>query len=201
VPLDRLRDLFRLHQGPKTTTTFETPYLLPSVLWPAAGTQLSAAKLRQFYRAFLGERKIDTEGYVSTHQHRGQAHDDGWPFPSYVQAGGAGWLFSHAGNPFAGMFNLPLLTSLAGWESNAVTITAHDPNAGLQLALGSHASLTSPGDERRFIRHPIHRVSLERNLATRCQTLPRMDHRHRTRIPGSPADRIQSAARAACLWS
>ncbi len=144
VPLDRLRDLFRLHQGPKTTTTFETPYLLPSVLWPATGTQLSAAKLRQFYRAFLGERKIDTEGYVSTHQHRGQAHDDGWPFPSYVQAGGAGWLFSHAGDPFAGMFNLPLLTSLAGWESNAVTITAHDPNAGLQLALGNHASLTAP---------------------------------------------------------
>jgi hypothetical protein len=144
VAMDRLRDLFRLHQGPKTTGTFEIPYLLPSVLWPATGTQTRAAKLRRFYRALLAERKIDAEGYVSTHQHRGQAHDDGWPFPSYVQSGGAGWLFARAGDPYLEMYNLPVLTSLANWESNAVTITAHEPNVGLQLALGNQASLTTP---------------------------------------------------------
>jgi hypothetical protein len=142
--LDRLRDLFRLHQGPMTRGTFEKPYLLPSVLWPALGENESAEKTRKYYRDSLLKLKIDAEGYVTTEQHRGHAHDDGWPFPTWVQAGGVGWLFSHTGDPYAPMFKLPLFTSLAGWESTAITVTAHDPNAGLQLTLGNQATLTSP---------------------------------------------------------
>ena len=144
VAMGRLRDLFLLHQSPQSPGTFELPYIIPSVLWPAVGTNVSAAAMRQFYRTGLLERKIDAEGYVTSNQHQGHAHDDGWPFPTWTQAGGVGWLFSHAHDPYAAMFNIPLLTSLAGWETNAVTVTAHEPKAGLQLELGANASLTAP---------------------------------------------------------
>lgn len=144
VAMGRLRDLFLLHQSPQTVGTFEMPYIIPSVLWPAIGTNASVAAMRQYYRALLLNRKIDDEGYVTSNQHRGHAHDDGWPFPTWGQAGGVGWLFSHAGDPYAAMFKVPLFTSLAGWGTNSVTVTAYDPNAGLQLDLGPNASLTTP---------------------------------------------------------
>jgi hypothetical protein len=144
VAMGRLRELFLLHQSPSAQGTFHLPYVIPSVLWPACGTNASAAAMRQYYRTALLERKIDAEGYVTCNQHRGHAHDDGWPFPTWVQAGGAGWLFSHAGDPYVGMFKLPLFTSLKGWETKVVTVTAHDPNLGLQLDLGPNASLATP---------------------------------------------------------
>ena len=43
------------------------------------GTNASAAAMRQHYRAALLTGKIDDEGYVTSNQHRGYAHDDGWP--------------------------------------------------------------------------------------------------------------------------
>jgi hypothetical protein len=100
--------------------------------------------MRAYYRASLLSRKIDAEGYVTTRQHRGHAHNDGWPFPTWVQSGGAGWLFSHAGDPYAAMFKLPLFSDLAKWQTQSITITTHDPQAGLKLALENQASLTSP---------------------------------------------------------
>ncbi len=144
LAIDQLRDLFLLRQSPRTAVTFDLPYILPSVLWPAIGTNASAAAMREFYGSQLLERKIDDEGYVTSNQHRGHAHDDGWPFPTWAQAGGAGWLFSHAGDSYAAMFCEPLFTSFAGWETTAVTVVRHDPSIGLQLDLGPHASLTPP---------------------------------------------------------
>jgi len=144
VAMDQLRCLFLLHKSPKALATFELPYIMPSVLWPATGPSASAAVMRRFYRSALLERKIDGEGYVTSNQHRGHAHDDGWPFPTWGQAGGRGWLFSHVGDPYAAMFKLPLLTTLAGWKAKAVTVTAHDSNTGLQLNLEPNASLTTP---------------------------------------------------------
>jgi len=144
VAMDRLGELFLLPKGPKTPATFELPYLMPSVLWPATGPGTNASAMRRYYRVALLERKIDDDGYVTTNQHRGHAHADGWPFPTWVQAGGAGWLFSHAGDPYAKDFKIPLLASLAGWDTHATAVVAHDPNTGLQLDLGSHASLATP---------------------------------------------------------
>jgi hypothetical protein len=100
--------------------------------------------MRQFYRSELLTRKIDTQGYVTSNQHRGHAHDDGWPFPTWAQSGGAGWLFSHVGDPYVKMFSLPLLTSLAGWGTNEIRAVTHNPQTGLQLDLGPQASLSSP---------------------------------------------------------
>lgn len=142
--MGRLQELFLLHKSPKAQGTFHLPYVIPSVLWPATGLNANASPMRRFYRDALLERKIDDEGYVTSNQHRGEAHDDGWPFPTWVQSHGVGWLFSHAGDPYAPMFKLPLFTSLEGWESSAVTVAAYDPNTGLQLDLGPDASLTTP---------------------------------------------------------
>jgi hypothetical protein len=142
--MGRLRDLFLLHQSPKAMGTFHLPYIIPSVLWPATGPEESASAMRGYYRAELLQRKIDGEGYVTCHQHRGHAHNDGWPFPLWAQSGGRGWHFTHAGDPFAEPFKLPLCASLAGWEASAVTVAGHDPGAGLLLELGPGAVLTAP---------------------------------------------------------
>jgi len=48
----------------------------------------------------LSSRRIDSEGYVATHQHASIAHQDGWPFPFWAQSKGTwGWHFSLQGVP------------------------------------------------------------------------------------------------------
>ena len=49
--------------------------------------------IRQNFKDKLLNRKIDDEGYVSTHQHYGMGHPDGWPFPLWFQIRGMGWHF------------------------------------------------------------------------------------------------------------
>lgn len=141
--MEQLHDLFLLSHSPRTGVTFDLPYVIPSVLWPALGTNASATAMREFYKSQLLAREIDPEGYVTSNQHHGHAHPEGWPFPTWEQAGGAGWYFrgfSIQKDPFPTL----LLTSLSGWEIKAVTVINQDPNNGLQLSLGPDASLTSP---------------------------------------------------------
>ncbi len=62
--------------------------------WPATGTAPGANTRRPRRRRTLFERRIDREGYVSTHQHQGFGHGEGWPFPTWSRAGGIGWRFA-----------------------------------------------------------------------------------------------------------
>ncbi len=88
------------------------------------------------YRQILRERPIDAEGYVAVQQHRGLAHSDGWPFPTWQQAGGQGWHFSIAGDEWGrDAVGLEATTSADGWSITGAEVKGIDPETGLELAL------------------------------------------------------------------
>ncbi len=84
-------------------TLFNKEYLLLSDMWMNGavprGTETTIQELR---RGHLLAIDLSPEGYVNTHQHFSHAHDAGWPFPMWTQAGfgpeevagvAAGWHF------------------------------------------------------------------------------------------------------------
>src|SRR2546430_4850176 len=93
--MDSLRALYWLHyqnNGPQATLWDE--WLPPATLWPAAGSGEALDDMRRRWSAALSARRIDDEGYASTHQHPGHGHAEGWPFPLWNQSGGIGWQFT-----------------------------------------------------------------------------------------------------------
>lgn len=100
--MDLLRQLYYLHYvpvGPMATLWDE--WLSGSSLWPAVSTEGKMISIRKRWSQALSSRKIDSEGYVATHQHASIAHQDGWPFPFWKQGGPGtwGWHFSLDGVP------------------------------------------------------------------------------------------------------
>ena len=91
-----LRELYWLHypgSGPKSTMW--DSWLASPALWPAIETQNYMDSMRAQWSDILSARVIDSDGYVSVHQHPSIAHPLGWPFPFWFQGqGGYGWHFS-----------------------------------------------------------------------------------------------------------
>jgi hypothetical protein len=91
-----LRELFWTHYergGPLATLWDE--WESGPTLWPAVAAEDRMNTIRDRWRAALLARHIDDEGYVSTHQHASIAHQEGWPFPFWMQGRhGWGWHFS-----------------------------------------------------------------------------------------------------------
>lgn len=133
--LARLQELFRLHHGAAfTDCTLWDPWLPHATLWAAVGPQGSARAARDAYRDSFLRRRIDPDGYVAMQQHRGLAHSDGWPFPTWQQAGGAGWHFSLVGEAYGVQnFGMNPLTSADGWEIHGATVEGIDPASGVKL--------------------------------------------------------------------
>ena len=113
-----LRDLFWLHfqiAGPQIPLWDE--WLPNATLWPAIGSGPKLNAMRERWAKALAGREIDPEGYVVTRQHDGPAHAEGWPFPTWMQAGGVGWHFRPIG--VAGYGAPPATTQ--GWKLTGVT--------------------------------------------------------------------------------
>ena len=91
-----LRELFWTHYergGPLATLWDE--WESGPTLWPAVTADNRMNTIRDRWRAALLGRHIDDEGYVATHQHASIAHQQGWPFPFWMQGRhGWGWHFS-----------------------------------------------------------------------------------------------------------
>lgn len=139
-----LNDLFARHHSPRITCTLWDAWLPMSVLWPAVGEDYSAKKMRDFYRDVFLNRFIDARGYVTMDQHMGLAHPTGWPFPTWRQARGAGWHFTHHDDGYAKMLGVPVAT-LEGWTLKGIEHDGLDPMQGLKLKLTqSDAILTTP---------------------------------------------------------
>ena len=84
VEMAALNELHALHHAQAfTSCTLWDTWLPLATLWTGKGPQ-------DKYRAVFLERRMDEEGYVSMQQHRGLGHSEGWPFPTWQQAGGAG---------------------------------------------------------------------------------------------------------------
>ncbi|WP_165246427.1 hypothetical protein [Paludisphaera soli] len=143
----RLEELFRLHHGRAATNcTLWDSWLPHATLWPAVGNPPSAQAARDYYRDAFLTRRIDDEGYVAMQQHRGLAHSEGWPFPTFQQAGGTGWYFSTAGEGYLmDYFPTKALTSTDGWELRGAVVEGITPELGLKLRITDDAaSLATP---------------------------------------------------------
>ncbi len=142
-----LESLLRLHYGPRIQTTLWDGWIPRASLWEAVGPagQESAESMRSYYRDSLLNRKIDAEGYVATQQHRGLAHSDGWPFPTWAQSRGIGWHFSLEGDDYAVQLGIPHTTSLNGWDVQGLDSHPIDPAVGATFqVVAPEALLTTP---------------------------------------------------------
>jgi hypothetical protein len=91
------------HRLGNSLTLFNRDYVLTSDIWLGnPSPRDSTESIQDVQRRNLLAVHLDEEGYVSSHQHFSQAHDRGWPFPSWAQASNdpeqvkgktAGWHF------------------------------------------------------------------------------------------------------------
>ena len=149
-----LNELHALHHdGAFTDCTLWDAWLPRATLW-------TDEKARERYRAVFLNRRIDDEGYVATQQHRGLAHSDGWPFPTYQQSGGSGWHFSLADEAYAvGIFQQKAVLSTEGWEITGAVVEGIDPARGLNLrATNAVVTVTTPAFRCGTIVAPFARI-------------------------------------------
>ena len=135
-----LNELHALHHAAAfTTCTLWDTWLPLATLWSGKGPQ-------EKYREVFLKKRIDAEGYVSMQQHRGLGHSEGWPFPTWQNAGGAGFHFSTHDEVYAlQYFALKALTNTDGWEISGAEVGGIDPVRGLQLrATGGAIRITTP---------------------------------------------------------
>lgn len=77
------------HRGGNGLVLFNLEYLAVSDLWLNAAVDRGSGKsIQEVHRDQLLAARVDASGYVETHQHFSHAHDQGWPFPMWVQADG-----------------------------------------------------------------------------------------------------------------
>ena len=140
VDLAALNELHGLHHPHAfTSCTLWDTWLPLATLWTGKEPQ-------DKYREVFLKRRIDEEGYVSMQQHRGLGHSEGWPFPTWQQAGGAGFHFSTHDEVYGlQYFGLKALTNTDGWEISGADVSGIDPIRGLQLrATGGVIRITTP---------------------------------------------------------
>lgn len=160
----RLNAMFQLHYGPRTDCTLWDPWMPRASLWEAAAPDGNARAMREYYRNVLLSRRIDDEGYVATQQHRGLAHADGWPFPIWQQARGAGWHYSLAHDAYAVGLGTPLTKSLDGWDQTGLRLEKIDPERGAILTITQpDATLTTPPFQVSFLSSPFARLEWAAN--------------------------------------
>ncbi len=137
--MSALNELHALHHpGAFTRTALWDGWLPHATLW-------TGTLPRTRYRAAFLERPMDAEGYVSMLQHRGMAHSEGWPFPSWQQACGAGWFFSTHDEDYGAHWNLQPLTSTEGWTIEGAEVLGFHPMRGLQLkATSGRVRISTP---------------------------------------------------------
>jgi len=77
---------FRQRMG-HARVLFNKEYMLTSDIWLGnAFDRKSTKTVQDTYRQMLLDVKMDSEGYVLSQQHFSNAHDHGWPFPSWAQS-------------------------------------------------------------------------------------------------------------------
>ncbi len=138
--MQALNELHALHHPHAfTSCTLWDTWLPLATLW-------TGKEPRDKYRDVFLKRRIDEEGYVSMQQHRGLGHSEGWPFPTWQQAGGAGFHFSTHDEVYGlQYFGLKALTNTDGWEVSGAELCGIDPVRGLQLrATGGVIRISTP---------------------------------------------------------
>jgi len=104
---------------------------------------------------------LGAEGYVHTQQHEGLAHGEGWPFPTWTQAGGAGWHFSVTGLPYGPELGVHRTTTVTNWAVTGAESLGLDAATGWRLRLtDATATVTTPPFDVDAFVAPFIRVKL-----------------------------------------
>ncbi|MFN0069078.1 MAG: hypothetical protein ACKVYV_15760, partial [Limisphaerales bacterium] len=120
-------------------------WLPMSLLWADTTNAPSTDALRATVRRHLLNRRINAEGYVHTQQHEGLAHSEGWPFPTWTQAGGVGWHFSVKGLPYGPELGIHRSTSTTNWTVTGGAGGSLDEARGWTIPLAqAAATVTTP---------------------------------------------------------
>ncbi len=97
--MESLRGLYYRHYAPGgPLATLWDDWLTAPTLWPAVAADGRMNTIRDRWAQALTGRIMDPEGYVATHQHKGLAHQLGWPFPTWWQGQPLAWGW-HFGMP------------------------------------------------------------------------------------------------------
>lgn len=128
-------------QGAGTLWDGWLPY---STVWVADDFGAGYPVSRERYGRELAERRQLSDGYISTHQHLGLAHPEGWPFPIYAQSGTSGWLFADF-QPYGREFGIQLQHDLAGWRLNGAKFTGIERD-GAKLELTTAGAVLETPD-------------------------------------------------------
>jgi hypothetical protein len=143
-PMERLRQMFFLHYSVGVGGTLWDGWMPMATLWPATSSSSEFNMMRRNWQNILSARRIDAEGYVSCHQHKGLAHSEGWPFPLWMQAGGVGWQFSLDGLPYGTEFRVVQTTNIGNWTLQGAKNVDFDRNGWNLLLEKPDAMITTP---------------------------------------------------------
>ncbi len=150
--VEELESLFTLHYpgaGPKATMWDE--WLSLSSLWPAAD---KLEEMRTSWSQVLSTRIFEGDGYVSTHQHGSIAHQHGWPFPFYHNAGGTwGWHFALP--PIDKNWHESQVSDEKGWVTNGIESKGVVEGVWSLVLQNNNASITTPGMDVDFYCAPF----------------------------------------------
>lgn len=148
VEMDRMRQILFGHYrfDLSKLPAFSVQWLAPAAIWAGLDTRPQDSWTRSSLRARLLSMREMNDGYVSSHQHEGLGHSEGWPFPFYTQSGGAGWIFSTgAGLPYGPESGVNPVANVTDWTFRRANVTSLDVTGGLRLELtGDDAAMTSP---------------------------------------------------------
>lgn len=137
-------------------TLFNKEYLTTADMWLGGAIDKKRGKpIQQVHREDLSGVQFDADGYVNTHQHFSHAHETGWPFPMWTQAGdggktagwhfqddGHGWVWDSLRRPDAGPWKGE--TAAAGWlVENVRSLGIVDKKWRLESS-GDSPVITSP---------------------------------------------------------
>ena len=122
---------------------------IPCTLWDAwlpRSSLWTRPSFRDRYRQAFRDKRVDDAGYVAMQQHRGLAHANGWPFPTWQQGGGVGWHFSVAGDEWAVQaVGLMALESWTQFGIERADVAGIEPADGLVVTTtGTAATITTP---------------------------------------------------------
>ena len=143
---------------------FPLEYLTTSDLWLAGATHPvwpDKSPVQDLFRNHLLGVKINPDGYINTQQHFSHSHEQGWPFPFWVQGnpGGedgcaAGWHFNNNGTSWPWTMYLNANkdsrfgreNAIQGWKLENVESFGIENNKWKLKSTGKSPSITTPND-------------------------------------------------------
>jgi hypothetical protein len=175
---------------------FYQEYLSAADMWMGGAFFTRSGKpIQEVFRNNLLAIEIDNEGYVHTHQHFSHAHDHGWPFPLWPQAGFSleavkgvtcGWHFQKSGPEkrqwvwhWLKAWGAPGYhgeSATRGWDlANCKSLGIVDGRWGIQSTGPSPAITTPEGMEIDAFNAPFLQLRWKRTGEPRHHVLPYLE--------------------------